>query len=154
MSFIVSAPAAVLFAGILGGTPFAGAVLFAALGLFFFSRIAGICLWRGGYALFVLLIILGAAGEAVAHVTSESGGMQAAWLVFLPALLLTFFSDGIRYVIRKIVCILYVCLLMLLHMYAVSEGTDAAHCFLSMQLAGAFAALSGTSFLQKRKNDA
>lgn len=153
MFTIVSGIAAILFATVWGGAHFGGAVLFAILGLCGFGKVAGVRLRHSACAYFVLLIVLGALGELTALFSAETGGLSAAWLLFLPSLGITFFSGGIGGAVRKVTAVLYLCLVMLLHMHA-RGAENTAHCFLSMEIAGLFVAIRSTAVFQKRKNDA
>ncbi len=150
---IISGIAAVLFAALWGGTPFAGAVLFSILGLCIFGKITGVRWCFGGYACFVLLLTLGAIGEAVAFFSAEGKEFLASWLLLVPSLSITFFSSGISGATRKITATVYLCLVVLLHMYA-QGAENTARYFLSMEIAGLFTALYSLPVFQKRKNDA
>jgi len=150
---IISGITAVLFAVLWGGAPFAGAVLFSILALCIFGKITGVR-WRfGGYASFVLLLTLGACGEAAAFFTAEGRDVLVAWLLLVPAIAIVFFSDGICGIARKITASVYLCLVILLHMHA-QGAENTARYFLSMEIAGFFTALCSLPVFQKRKNDA
>ncbi len=153
MRTILSGIAALLFALLWGGAPMCGAVLFAILGLFLCSKIAGIRLAPASLPRFVLYMVLGSFGEVLSFLFASSGGMAAAWLLFSAAAFLTSLSTHIRGAVRKAVLLLYLCLCMLLQMHA--EGSiEASGHFLALQTANLTFAAYSISALPKRKNDA
>ena len=153
MMQVLASLSAICFAFLWGGSSFCGSVIFATAGMALYRKIAGISFPMEYLPSFVWYVGVGAAGEMVHALSPLSGGLAFAWCIFPLSVGLSFFTKGIASARRKIMTILYLCLVMLLHIRAGAYAQSHTR-LVSVEIAGLAMAFYSLIRHRKRKSDA